>query len=179
MNKCVFWDRDGVINEAIIKEGVPTSPLHLKEFVFKPFIREVLKASKRFRYLNIIVTNQPNIARGLTTHKVIQSFHSKISKDLKIDDIFTCFHDDKDGCSCRKPKTGLLEAAAKKYDIDFKASLMVGDRWRDIEAGQRLQCQTIWVDNGYSEPTPSSFDYKVQSLHDIHAILQRKSFATI
>ena len=179
MNKCVFWDRDGVINKAIIKGGLPTSPLHLKEFTFTPFIEEVLKESKKLHYLNIIVTNQPNIVRGLTTHATIQSFHEKISKNLKIDAIFTCFHDDKDLCSCRKPKTGLFEEAAQKYDIDLKASFMVGDRWRDIEAGRRAQCQTIWVDNGYTEPEPPVFHYKVKNIYDIGSILKKENLAHV
>ena len=70
---------------------------------------------------------------------------------LPLEDIFVCYHDDKDGCTCRKPLPGLLHQAADRYCIDLSASFMVGDRWKDIEAGQSAGCTTILIDHQYTE----------------------------
>lgn len=75
-----------------------------------------------------------------------------------------CYHDDADGCECRKPKPGMLLAAARDFGIDLARSFMVGDRWRDIEAGRRAGCRTIFVDYGYEEPRPEGFDFATDSL---------------
>jgi len=81
-----------------------------------------------------------------------------------IDEFRTCYHDTMDACDCRKPQPGALLAAAKKHHIDLGSSYMVGDRWRDTEAGQRAGCKTIFIDYGYDEKKPVSFDFRAGSL---------------
>ena len=70
---------------------------------------------------------------------------------LPLDEVVVCPHDDADGCACRKPKPGMLVEAAQRRGIDLAASFMVGDRWRDVEAGVRAGCRTVFLDRGYDE----------------------------
>ena len=73
---------------------------------------------------------------------------------LPLDEMRVCYHDDKDQCECRKPLPGLLTEAAKDFGIDLQNSVMIGDRWKDIEAGQRAGCKTIWIRQDYQEKDP-------------------------
>jgi len=85
-----------------------------------------------------------------------------------------CYHSDSDNCDCRKPKAGLLLEGARRHQIDLAASFMVGDRWRDVEAGQNAGCQTILIDGEYDEKAPAQPpDVKVRSLEEaVNWILQ-------
>jgi len=80
------------------------------------------------------------------------------------DAIMICYHDDRDRCTCRKPKPGMLESAANELNLDLSRSFMVGDRWRDIEAGKRAGCRTVFIDLGYSERQPEQPDATVENL---------------
>jgi D-glycero-D-manno-heptose 1,7-bisphosphate phosphatase len=127
-------------------------------------VDRALTALKQAGFLLIVVTNQPDVARGTTQKEVVEAINSSLASKLPIDEFFTCFHDNVDDCECRKPKPGALLAAAEKHGIDLAASFMVGDRWRDIEAGYRAGCQTLFIDYGYDEKQPDQFDFKVSSL---------------
>jgi D-glycero-D-manno-heptose 1,7-bisphosphate phosphatase len=127
-------------------------------------VDRALTALKQAGFLLIVVTNQPDVARGTTQKKVVEAINLSLASKLPIDEFFTCFHDNVDDCECRKPKPGALLAAAEKHGIDLAASFMVGDRWRDIEAGYRAGCQTLFIDYGYDEKQPDQFDFKVSSL---------------
>jgi D-glycero-D-manno-heptose 1,7-bisphosphate phosphatase len=90
-----------------------------------------------------------------------------LRKRLPLDDIFVCCHTDEDNCNCRKPMPGMLLEAARKYNIELAASFMVGDRWRDVEAGYNAGCKTILIDYGYSEKPPDHEpDLRVSSLRE-------------
>ncbi|MBF0552667.1 MAG: HAD-IIIA family hydrolase, partial [Deltaproteobacteria bacterium] len=102
-------------------------------------------------FLLIGVTNQPDVARGTQKRRVVEDIHAALRSKLPLDDILTCFHDDQDGCVCRKPQAGLLRQAAEQYHIDLSSSFMVGDRWRDIEAGHNAGCLTVLIDYAYAE----------------------------
>jgi D-glycero-D-manno-heptose 1,7-bisphosphate phosphatase len=117
------------------------------------------------------VTNQPDVARGTTSREAVEEINKHLALHLVIDEFYSCFHDSDDNCDCRKPKPGSLLAAAKKHSIDLGASYMVGDRWRDIEAGKQAGCKTIFIDYGYTEKQPGSFDYRVGSLLEASKII--------
>jgi len=151
MNRAVFLDRDGVINQAILIDGKPTSPMTLKELIIRDDAFDALTRLKRAHYLLIVVTNQPDVARQKISKQLIEQFHTHLRSKLPIDQIFVCYHDDSDHCDCRKPKPGLLLQAVKPYHIDLSASFMIGDRWRDVQAGKKAGCQTIFLDRGYAE----------------------------
>ena len=90
---------------------------------------------------------------------------------LPINDIFTCYHDDIEDCNCRKPKPGNILKAADQYNINIPRSFMIGDRWRDIEAGISAGCKTFFIDYSYQEKQPKLYDYKVKSLDEAAKII--------
>jgi len=168
MKRAVFLDRDGVINEAIVSEGKPYPPEGLENLRILPGVSEALEKLKQKGFLNLVVTNQPDVARGKTRKETVEAIHAKLASELALDGFYTCWHDDKDGCDCRKPKPGLLLKAAKDYDIDLENSFLVGDRWRDIEAGIAAKCRTVFLDYGYSEKKPISQDSTAKSLESAY-----------
>ena len=149
--QAILLDRDGVINQAVIKDGKPYPPASVAELVIEADVQPSLTALKSAGFLLIVVTNQPDVARGKTTQNAVHAINDHLMEQLPLDDILVCYHDDKDQCACRKPQPGLLLQAAKQYDLDLKQCVMVGDRWRDIEAGQRAGCKTVWINNNYTE----------------------------
>lgn len=173
MKRAIFLDRDGVINKVTLKEGKPFSPRRFEKFELFDGIREVLEKSKREGFLNIIITNQPDITRGLIKWETLEKMHKFIKENLPIDDIFVCPHDDIDNCQCRKPRPGMLLEAAKKWDIDLKDSFLIGDQWKDIETGKKAGCITILIDYLYNKEVES--DFRVNNLHSaIEIILNSK-----
>jgi D-glycero-D-manno-heptose 1,7-bisphosphate phosphatase len=115
-------------------------------------------------FLLIVVTNQPDIARGTRTREEVDALNRRLSELVPVDEFRVCPHDDADGCECRKPSAGLLLAAARERGLDLRHSVMVGDRWRDVEAGKRAGCWTVFVNHGYTERQPEAPDLTVKSL---------------
>lgn len=152
-NKAIFLDSDGVLNTAIIKDGKPVAPRTLAELDIPAEVKPALEQLKAANYLLICVTNKPDIERGLMTQAEVDAIYNKMRAELPLDDVFICYAENSD---CYKPKPGLLFAAAKKYNIDLAQSFMIGDRWRDIGAGQNAGCKTVWLDRGYAnDPIPN------------------------
>jgi D-sedoheptulose 7-phosphate isomerase len=165
--RAVFLDRDGVINRTFVRDGKPFPPTTLQELEVLPGVPEALHELKQHGYKLLVVTNQPDVARGKQSRQTIDAMHQALSARLPLDDILVCYHTDKDKCDCRKPMPGMLFEAAKKHNIDLAASFMVGDRWRDIEAGYNAGCKTILIDYGYSERSPAHApDLRVGSLRE-------------
>lgn len=162
--RAVFLDRDGVINRAVVREGRPYPPESVDALELLPGVAEALKRLHDAGYRLVVVTNQPDIARGTQDRAVLDQMHAKIAAALPVDEFCVCAHDDRDRCDCRKPKPGLLRQAAEAADIDLGASFMVGDRWRDIEAGRAAGCRTIFIDYHYTERRPHAPDVTVRSL---------------
>jgi D-glycero-D-manno-heptose 1,7-bisphosphate phosphatase len=164
MTRAVFLDRDGVLNEAIIRDGRPYPPRDLDEFVIVSDAPAALDALRRAGYRLIVATNQPDIARGTTTSAAVARLNQQLRAALPVDAIEVCEHDTADRCACRKPAPGLLTGAAERDGIDLAASFMVGDRWRDIEAGRRAGCRTVLIGDGYGEALKSRPDVTVGGL---------------
>jgi len=164
MRKAVFFDRDGVLNEAIIRNGDPHSPNRLDEFRIVPGAREALVSLRKAGYLLIVATNQPDVARQLQQQSVIEMMHERLKEDLPLDDIRVCYHDDCHHCGCRKPAPGLLLGAAREWGIRLSGSYMIGDRWKDVEAGRRAGCKTIFLEHPYNDNEPRAADYYVKSV---------------
>lgn len=167
--RAVFLDRDGVLNAAIVREGKPFPPARLDEVVILGGVRVALDELKRAGFRLIVVTNQPDVARGVQRREVVDAIHDLLTAELAVDAVYCCFHDDSDGCTCRKPAPGLLLQAAHDWDLELPTSFLVGDRWRDMEAGAAAGCRTAFVDYGYAEQQPRSFDTKVSSLAEAAA----------
>lgn len=162
--RAVFLDRDGVINRALVRDGKPYPPAGAGEVEVLPGVAEALAQLKAAGYLLVVVTNQPDVARGTQSREAVEAIHARLAAELPIDEFRACYHDDADGCDCRKPRPGLILDAASAHGVALGASVMVGDRWRDIEAGRRAGCRTIFVDSGYAERRPSEPDVVVDSL---------------
>ena len=173
MRRAVFLDRDGVVNRAFVREGKPYPPDTLSDLRILPGVREACRKLREAGFALILVTNQPDIARGLVSAGQVGEINARLRRYLRLDDIRVCPHDDADHCNCRKPRPGLLEEAAQTWNIDLPASYMVGDRWRDIETGHRAGCRSIFVDHGYRERQPDGPFLRVRSLAEAaHCILR-------
>jgi D-glycero-D-manno-heptose 1,7-bisphosphate phosphatase len=171
MRSAVFLDRDGVINRAAVRDGKPYPPASLRDLEILPHVPEALNAMKAKGYSLVVVTNQPDVARGTSSRELVDRIHERLKSELDLDAILTCFHDDADACGCRKPKPGLLLQAAHDFDIDLTSSFMVGDRWSDVEAGRRAGCRTLFIDCRYDEEPPSSCDFRAGSLIEASRII--------
>jgi transaldolase len=166
MTRAVFFDRDGVLNHAPVRDGTPRSPHDVSEVVLTPGAGDALQALRRRGFRLIVVTNQPDIARGKITRDAAYRVNGYICGQLPIDATEVCEHDDADRCDCRKPQPGMITRAAKRDGIVLAESFVVGDRWRDIEAGRRAGCRTILVGDGYGESFRSPPDAAVATLGD-------------
>jgi D-glycero-D-manno-heptose 1,7-bisphosphate phosphatase len=165
-NLAVFLDRDGVVNEASVRDGKPYPPRDFSELILTYGARAALEELKREGFLLIVVTNQPDVARGKTNRADVDEINAELAAVLPLDAIEVCEHDDNAQCDCRKPKPGMILRAGERLGLDLAGSFMVGDRWRDIEAGRRAGCRTILIGNGYGEAFPCAPTIKVLSLPD-------------
>jgi D-glycero-D-manno-heptose 1,7-bisphosphate phosphatase len=164
--KAVFLDRDGVLNEAPTRDGMPLSPMTVSEVVIPPDVPGALDRLRRQGFRLIMVTNQPNIARGHQPRHAVYAINRHLQERLRLDAVEICEHDDDDNCNCRKPKPGMLLKAAARDRIALSASYLVGDRWRDIEAGRRAGCRTILIGDGYGERDKSPPDVTFETLSE-------------
>ena len=155
--RAIFLDRDGVLNASIRDaRGRPLPPRSAAELVILPGVTEACAALRAAGFLLIGCTNQPDIARGTTPSDFVDWVNAQVVAAAGLDEMRVCPHDDSDGCHCRKPLPGMLTDAAAAHDIDLRASWMVGDRFRDVEAGQAAGCRTLFLDCGYGERPPAS-----------------------
>jgi D-glycero-D-manno-heptose 1,7-bisphosphate phosphatase len=167
LKKAVFLDRDGVINRSVVKDGKPYPPSSIDEVEILPGVPEALEKLRKAGFLLICVTNQPDVARGTQNREAVEAIHKFLLKSLWLDEISVCYHDDSDRCRCRKPLPGMLLDAARRFSVDLKESFMVGDRWRDIEAGQNAGCKTVLIEYKYEERDPTNPpDVKLASLSE-------------
>ena len=161
----IFFDRDGVLNEAVVRDGKPHPPAAPDDLRIPAGTAQALARLKERNFLLLVVSNQPDVARGTQQREAVEEMGRRLRAELPLDDVLTCYHDDQDGCDCRKPRPGLITRAATRYGIDLSRSYLVGDRWRDIDAGVNAGCKTVWIDRGYLEQAPASVpDARVKSL---------------
>ncbi len=160
----IFLDRDGVINAVIMRDGKVSSPCLLSEFVLEPGVEEALSELRRSGLLLFVVTNQPDIRRGLLSPQSLDAIHARLRALLPVDDIAFCPHDNVDECDCRKPKPGMLLDLAKRWHVDLSRSFMIGDQDRDIECGRRAGCITILLGKSYNSGLEAKADYLVSDI---------------
>jgi D-glycero-D-manno-heptose 1,7-bisphosphate phosphatase len=166
MKKAAFLDRDGVINFSYKKDGKPYPPRKIEEVKIMPNVPRAIELLLENEYLPIVITNQPDIARGKVTAREVNLIHDFIRKETGISHFYICPHDDSENCRCRKPKPGLIVDSAKELDINLKQSILVGDRWKDVSAGQSVNLKTYFIDYDYNEKKPEEPYFKVTSLLD-------------
>jgi D-glycero-D-manno-heptose 1,7-bisphosphate phosphatase len=173
----VFLDRDGVLTEAFVRNSVPTPPQSLAEFRLLPGVAEACADLRRAGFVLVVVTNQPDIARGMQTRAEVDRMHELLRSLVALDDISVCPHDDPDACLCRKPQPGMLEEAAERLGLDLARCASVGDRWRDIEAARRAGVKAIHVECHYAEPAPVGADVTVANLPEAAAWIRKQKWA--
>lgn len=176
LKRAVFLDRDGVLNRAVVKDGKPYPPASAEEMEIPTGTADALSELKRLGYLLIVVTNQPDVARGRQSKEAVEAMHTRMAAVLPLDAFRVCYHDDAEDCPCRKPRPGLLTEAAAEFGIGLANSFMVGDRWRDVDAGAAAGCRTVWIDQGYRERGPSQPpDSRVKDLWEAVKYIARLS----
>ena len=148
--KAIFLDRDGTICEDV---SYLSRPEQIKLF---PFAAEAVRLLNENGFIVILITNQSGIARGFFDENALREIHEKLVSELaeqnaKLDAIYFCPHNSVDNCACRKPKTGMIEQAAKDFSIDLKNSWMIGDKAIDVETGFRAGTKTALVLTGYGQ----------------------------
>lgn len=176
VNRAVFLDRDGVLTVERKRISLPG------EMEVVPYARECVQSIHDAGYLAIVVTNQSGIARGLFTEEELQDANHRLIEQTGVDDVFYCPHHPEGivsryrvKCNCRKPCTGMINAACDKYDIDRHRSYMVGDRQSDIETGIKSGLTTVLLESGYgSDDLDGSIipDHKYADMKEFVSMLQ-------
>jgi D-glycero-D-manno-heptose 1,7-bisphosphate phosphatase len=168
----VFLDRDGVLVVPQFRDGRSFAPTTLEDFRIDDAAPECLVALKQAGFLLVVVTNQPDLGKGLIAAEVMDEMHRRMFAALPIDDLELCPHRQDEGCACRKPKPGMLLTAADRLNIALDRSFMVGDRASDVAAGRAAGCKTVFLDLDYTaEAKPKDADFTVRSLGDATACI--------
>ena len=144
----MFLDRDGTLNEEV---GYLN---HIDRFRMFPFVGTAIRRLNQAGLAVIVVSNQSGVARGYFPESFVQQVNQRMLRELdsagaRIDGIYYCPHGSSDACECRKPKTGMIEQAAKEHNLDVARSYVVGDRYGDVELAHRAGCKSIFVRTGY------------------------------
>ena len=150
MRRAAFLDRDGVLIGA--------------DLGLLPGVDEAVRLLAAQGLTLVVVTNQPDVARGAARREDVEVFHGELMQRLPLRAVLACYHDDGDDCGCRKPRPGLLLRAAAEHGIDLGRSFMVGDRWRDVEAGRAAGCVTFLLNRSYSERERCMPDHEAPDL---------------
>ena len=164
--KCIFFDRDGtLIDTPDHKSLKPKSFNNLNQLHLRKNVIEVCSFLKK-NYLLMLFTNQPDVSRGENSKINVENINLFLQKKLQLDNILVNYSDNENDYF-RKPNPGMLFYAEKKFGIDLKNSYVVGDRWRDIDAGVAANCKTIFIDKNYSERLNYKPDFIVKNIKQI------------
>ena len=163
----VFLDRDGVLNHSFVREGRPYPPAKVEDFVLYHDLPAGCARLEAAGFLLVVVTNQPDVARGTQSRATVDAMHAKMAGALpQVVRTEVCWHagtEWADPCECHKPAPGLVLRAANALQVDLTTSFLIGDRWRDVDCGHRAGCRTIFIDRGYVEPLRQLPDWRVNS----------------
>jgi D-glycero-D-manno-heptose 1,7-bisphosphate phosphatase len=162
--KAVFLDRDGVLLQSDVINGKPIAVQEIARLQVIAGVEEACRSLRAAGFKLVMVTNQPDVGRGLVARETVEQMNAYLQDLLKLDDIRVCYHDGVQACACRKPNPGMLTDAAAALNIALAGSFMVGDRWRDVEAGQRAGCHTVYIEWGHGEALTIAPDHVAKSL---------------
>ncbi len=164
LRPAVFLDRDGVLNRVVMRDGKAASPRSVDELQIEPEAPATLAALKAAGYLLLVVTNQPDVRRGLMSAETLDALHARLAEALPLDEIAACLHDNADACACRKPKPGLVLDLAARHGVDLRRSWLIGDQDRDVACGKAAGCNTLLLERDYNSGIDSGSDQVVETL---------------
>jgi D-glycero-D-manno-heptose 1,7-bisphosphate phosphatase len=175
--RAVFLDRDGVLNQPVVRNGLPHPPVRVEEFELYDDVADGCARLKVADFLLIVITNQPDVGRGQLTREAVEAMHLKMQSTLPgLDRIEVCYHAGArygEPCDCRKPRPGMILRAAAELKIDLGASYVIGDRWRDIDCAHAAGCRAIFIQRGYQESLRQLPDFTVLNFTDaVNALLR-------
>jgi D-glycero-D-manno-heptose 1,7-bisphosphate phosphatase len=177
VRRAVFLDRDGVLVETEVRDGAAYAVTTLAEFRVVPDAAEQVARLRAAGLVCIVFTNQPEVARGTIAPEVLAAMHNVLRAAVPLDDVYVCPHDEGDGCACRKPRPGMLHDAAARWDVSLADSFVIGDRWRDVDAGRAAGCYAVLLEREYSACTTA--DARVATLREaVDVVLARLAAAT-
>tara|TARA_Y100000741_G_scaffold240634_1_gene184284 strand:- start:3833 stop:4354 length:522 start_codon:yes stop_codon:yes gene_type:complete len=165
-NKCIFFDRDGTLIKAPVdKKKLPKSYKTINQIYLDPEIVKICKILGKKYYL-FMITNQPDIPRRNNSKINVLNINNFLKKSLNLTEVCTNFSDDEKNYF-RKPNPGMIFYLKKKYNICLEKSFVIGDRWRDIDAGNNAGCKTIFIDHNYNEKINSKPTFIIKSFKEI------------
>jgi D-glycero-D-manno-heptose 1,7-bisphosphate phosphatase len=146
----VFLDRDGVLNEVRMEGATASTPRTVAELEILPTAKADLGRLREAGYVLLVVSNQPDVARGDLSLDAVEEINQALRTALPIDAVYVCPHDTRDGCACRKPKPGLIRAGAREWGVDLAGSWLIGDRWVDLAAAEAAGIDGLLVERPWS-----------------------------
>ena len=161
--RAVFIDRDGVLVVPEFRDGRSYAPRSLSDFRIYPGAAESARRLKVAGYSLVVVTNQPDVGNGLVKKATVEEMHRRLCNAVPLDAIEACYHTHAENCDCRKPKPGMLLRAAERMNLDCSRSIMIGDRWSDVEAARAAGCKSIFINLNYRDRRPTEPDFVVSS----------------
>jgi D-glycero-D-manno-heptose 1,7-bisphosphate phosphatase len=178
--RAVFLDRDGVINRVVVRNGKPHPPSSPRDLELYQDVIDGCAKLKAANFLLVVITNQPDVGRGVQSREMVEAMHLKLQSALpSVDRIEICYHGGErygQPCDCRKPRPGLILRAATELNIDLKESYVIGDRWRDIDCARAAGCRAIFIDRGYKEKLRQTPDVTVANFKEaVNAVLRGSS----
>lgn len=166
LNRGIFFDRDGTLID--IPKYTGTKPQSFKKLSQVHIHKDVIEVCKflKKKYLLFLITNQPDVSRGFNSKINVENINFYLQRKLFLDEVVVSYSDD-DNNYFRKPNPGMIIKMKKKYKLDLKKSYVVGDRWRDIDAGYEANCKTIFIENNYREKLKKKPNFTVKKFKQI------------
>ena len=180
LRPAVFLDRDGTLNLQVVRAGKPYPPATLAEFALFPGVPEACAQLAAAGYVLVVATNQPDVGRGDQAQSVVEAMHARLRELVPaLTHIEVCYAPGQGVAHAddyrRKPAPGMITDAASNLGLDLARSWMVGDRWRDIDCGQRAGLRTVFIDFGYDEALCAAPDFTVQDFTAAAAVILRST----
>jgi D-glycero-D-manno-heptose 1,7-bisphosphate phosphatase len=172
MRPAVFLDRDGILNDIVYRGDVVGSPRTFEEFSTIAEAGPLVFACRELGYFTAIVTNQPDLERGLMSAADLEKMHVALLLALPIDTVAYC-GSGSDADPRRKPNPGMLLELAAEFDLDLSRSWIIGDSSKDILAGQRAGVRTILKKTSYNTAAHGSADYDCATYREMIDVLRK------
>ena len=171
MQGALYLDRDGILNKVVMRDGVVGSPRDKIEFEILEDAHYLTELAYDLGFKSIVVSNQPDVERGLMTLEKLEIINDLLRDELLIEHIEFCTSSDDDNHD-RKPNPGMLLDTAHMYKINLEESFFVGDGWKDVEAGKRAGVKTILLQTDYNKEIHGSADYNCNSIKEIVKLIK-------